>query len=399
MVSMLVAVVQCIGGDYMVFERMVGSTFEMAESAVMRIILPLSGVMILWMGIMNIGEKAGAVNFLSKIVGPFFSRLFPEIPKNHPVHGQLLMNFSANMLGLDNAATPLGLKAMDGLQQLNPDKETASNAQIMFLALNTSGLTLIPVTIMAQRAQLGALNPTDIFIPLLLSTFFSTLTAIVFVGVKQKINLFNKVLLGWIGGIAAFLGVVVYFLSQLSGEELAHVSKIVSNAILFSIIVAFLCAGVYKRINVYNSFIEGAKMGFDTSVKVMPYLVAMLVAIGVFRASGAMDYLISVFRWLFSLLTINTDFVEALPTALMKPLSGSGAKGMMLETMMTYGADSFVGRLSCLFQGAADTTFYVIALYFGSVGIQKTRYAVTAGLVADFGGVVAAILIGYYFFH
>lgn len=396
---MLVAVVQCIGGDYMVFERMVGSTFEMAESAVMRIILPLSGVMILWMGIMNIGEKAGAVNFLSKIVGPFFSRLFPEIPKNHPVHGQLLMNFSANMLGLDNAATPLGLKAMDGLQQLNPDKETASNAQIMFLALNTSGLTLIPVTIMAQRAQLGALNPTDIFIPLLLSTFFSTLTAIVFVGVKQKINLFNKVLLGWIGGIAAFLGVVVYFLSQLSGEELAHVSKIVSNAILFSIIVAFLCAGVYKRINVYNSFIEGAKMGFDTSVKVMPYLVAMLVAIGVFRASGAMDYLISVFRWLFSLLTINTDFVEALPTALMKPLSGSGAKGMMLETMMTYGADSFVGRLSCLFQGAADTTFYVIALYFGSVGIQKTRYAVTAGLVADFGGVVAAILIGYYFFH
>lgn len=399
LISMIVAVVQCICGDYLVFERMVGSTFEMAESAVMRIILPLSGVMILWMGIMNIGEKAGAVNFLSKIVGPFFSKLFPEIPKNHPVHGQLLMNFSANMLGLDNAATPLGLKAMDGLQQLNPNKETASNAQIMFLALNTSGLTLIPVTIMAQRAQLGAANPTDIFIPLLLSTFFSTLTAITFVSIKQKINLLNKVVIGWIGGIAAFLGIVMYFLSQLSNEELAHVSKIASNAILFSVIAGFVGAGAYKRINVYESFIEGAKMGFETSVKVMPYLVAMLVAIGVFRASGAMDYLISAIRWFFSLLTINTDFVESLPTAFMKPLSGSGAKGMMLETMMTYGADSFVARLSCLFQGAADTTFYVIALYFGSVGIKRTRYAVTAGLVADLGGVIAAIFIGYYFFH
>ena len=399
LVSMIVAIVQCFCGDYAVFERMVSSTFDMAESAVMKIILPLSGVMILWMGLMNIGEKAGAVNFLAKIVGPFFNKLFPEIPKNHPVHGQLLMNFSANMLGLDNAATPLGLKAMDGLQQLNPNKETASNAQIMFLALNTSGLTLIPITIMAQRAMMGAANPTDIFIPLLLSTFFSTLTAILFVSYKQKINLLNKIVLGWIGGIAAILGIAMCFLSQLSNEELAHVSKIASNAILFSVIAAFVCAGAYKRINVYESFIEGAKMGFETSVKVMPYLVAMLVAIGVFRASGAMDYLIGAIRWMFSLLSVNTDFVEALPTAFMKPLSGSGAKGMMLESMMVHGADSFVGRLTCLFQGAADTTFYVIALYFGSVGIRKTRYAVTAGLVADLGGVIAAIFIGYYFFH
>lgn len=399
LVSMIVAIVQCFCGDYAVFERMVSSTFDMAESAVMKIILPLSGVMILWMGLMNIGEKAGAVNFLAKIVGPFFNKLFPEIPKNHPVHGQLLMNFSANMLGLDNAATPLGLKAMDGLQQLNPNKETASNAQIMFLALNTSGLTLIPITIMAQRAMMGATNPTDIFIPLLLSTFFSTLTAILFVSYKQKINLLNKIVIGWIGGIAAILGIAMCFLSQLSNEELAHVSKIASNAILFSVIAAFVCAGAYKRINVYESFIEGAKMGFETSVKVMPYLVAMLVAIGVFRASGAMDYLIGAIRWMFSLLSVNTDFVEALPTAFMKPLSGSGAKGMMLESMMVHGADSFVGRLTCLFQGAADTTFYVIALYFGSVGIRKTRYAVTAGLVADLGGVIAAIFIGYYFFH
>lgn len=399
LVSMIVAIVQCFCGDYAVFERMVSSTFDMAESAVMKIILPLSGVMILWMGLMNIGEKAGAVNFLAKIVGPFFNKLFPEIPKNHPVHGQLLMNFSANMLGLDNAATPLGLKAMDGLQQLNPNKETASNAQIMFLALNTSGLTLIPITIMAQRAMMGAANPTDIFIPLLLSTFFSTLTAILFVSYKQKINLLNKIVIGWIGGIAAILGIAMCFLSQLSNEELAHVSKIASNAILFSVIAAFVCAGAYKRINVYESFIEGAKMGFETSVKVMPYLVAMLVAIGVFRASGAMDYLIGAIRWMFSLLSVNTDFVEALPTAFMKPLSGSGAKGMMLESMMVHGADSFVGRLTCLFQGAADTTFYVIALYFGSVGIRKTRYAITAGLVADLGGVIAAIFIGYYFFH
>ncbi|MBR4840482.1 MAG: hypothetical protein IK005_08390 [Paludibacteraceae bacterium] len=399
LVSMVVAIAQCFGGDYTVFERMVNSTFELSRTAIMQIILPLSGVMILWMGLMNIGEKAGVVNFLSRIVGPFFSKLFPEIPKNHPVHGQLVMNFSANMLGLDNAATPLGLKAMSSLQELNPNKDTASNAQIMFLALNTSGLTLIPITIMAQRKEFGAANPTDIFIPLLLATFFSTLTAIIFVGIKQKIKLYNPVLIGGILGIATILGVAMYFLSGLNKEELEHVSRIGSNAILFSVIVAFVFAGVYKRINVYESFIEGAKMGFDTSVKIMPYLVAILVAIGVFRASGAMDYLIDAIRCFFSLFSVNTDFVEALPTAFMKPLSGSGAKGMMVETMLTHGADSFVGRLSCLFQGAADTTFYVIALYFGSVGIRKTRYAVTAGLVADLGGVIAAIFIGYYFFH
>jgi len=397
---MVVAVIQFIFfNDVTVFERMVNSTFEMSEFSVMKIALPLAGVMILWLGLMNIGEKAGAVRFLSKIVGPFFGKLFPEIPKNHPVHGQLLMNFSANMLGLDNAATPLGLKAMNGLQELNKDKDTASNAQIMFLALNTSGLTLIPINIMAQRAILGAQDPTDIFIPLLMATFVSTLTAIIFVGIKQKLNLLNRVVIGWIGGIIIALSLLVYFLSQLDSETMSKTSKLIGNIILFSIIIGFIGGGLWKKINVYEAFIEGAKDGFKTSVTVMPYLVGMLVGIGVFRASGAMDLLTSGIEHLLSLISINTDFVNSLPTALMKPLSGSGAKAMMVETMNTYGADSFVGRLSCMFQGAADTTFYIIALYFGSVGIKKTGYAVTAGLVADLGGVIAAIFIGYIFFH
>ncbi|HOI27288.1 MAG TPA: nucleoside recognition domain-containing protein [Paludibacteraceae bacterium] len=400
LIAMVVAVIQFIFfNDVTVFERMVNSTFEMSEFSVMKIALPLAGVMILWLGLMNIGEKAGAVRFLSKIVGPFFGKLFPEIPKNHPVHGQLLMNFSANMLGLDNAATPLGLKAMNGLQELNKDKDTASNAQIMFLALNTSGLTLIPINIMAQRAILGAQDPTDIFIPLLMATFVSTLTAIIFVGIKQKLNLLNRVVIGWIGGIIIALSLLVYFLSQLDSETMSKTSKLIGNIILFSIIIGFIGGGLWKKINVYEAFIEGAKDGFKTSVTVMPYLVGMLVGIGVFRASGAMDLLTSGIEHLLSLISINTDFVNSLPTALMKPLSGSGAKAMMVETMNTYGADSFVGRLSCMFQGAADTTFYIIALYFGSVGIKKTRYAVTAGLVADLGGVIAAIFIGYIFFH
>ncbi len=398
-VAMLAALIQCIiFGDFAVFERIVASTFEMSEMAVMKIALPLGGVMILWLGLMNIGEKAGAINFLSRIIGPFFSKLFPEIPKNHPVNGQLLMNFSANMLGLDNAATPLGLKAINGLQELNPQKDTASNAQIMFLAINTSGLTLIPIAIMAQRSILEAGNPTDIFVPLLITTYVSTLTAIIYVSIRQKLNLWNKTVIGWLGSITLIIGLIVYYFSQMDKETMITVSKVTSNALLFSIIIAFIGGAVYKKVNVYDAFIEGAKSGFETAVKVMPYLIGMLVGIGVFRASGAMDYLIDGFRLLFSLFPINTDFVDALPVALMKPLSGSGAKAMMVESMIANGVDSFVGRLSCIFQGAADTTFYIIALYFGSVGIKKTRYAVTAGLVADFGGVVAAILVAYLFF-
>lgn len=398
-IAFIVAILQCvIFQDYMVFERIVRSTFHMSEFAVMKIALPLGGVMILWLGLMNIGEKAGAINFLSKIIGPFFNKLFPEVPKNHPVNGQLLMNFSANMLGLDNAATPLGLKAMKGLQELNPNKKEASNAQIMFLALNTSGLTLIPITILAQRSVLGAADPTDIFIPLLLSTFISTVAAIIYVGIKQHLNLLNKVVISWLVGISTIIGLMMYGFSQLNQEEMIITSKIVSNALLFTIIVTFIAGAAYKKVNVYECFIEGAKQGFETSIKVMPYLVGMLVAIGVFRASGAMDYLMFGLKWLWKWTSLNTDFVDALPVAIMKPLSGSGAKAMMVETMQTFGVDSFTGKLSCLFQGAADTTFYIVALYFGSVGIRKTRYAVTAGLVADTVGAIAAIFIAYYFF-
>ncbi len=399
-IAFIVAILQCvIFQDYMVFERIVRSTFHMSEFAVMKIALPLGGVMILWLGLMNIGEKAGAINFLSKIIGPFFNKLFPEVPKDHPVNGQLLMNFSANMLGLDNAATPLGLKAMKGLQELNPNKKEASNAQIMFLALNTSGLTLIPITILAQRSVLGAADPTDIFIPLLLSTFISTVAAIIYVGFKQHLNLLNKVVISWLVGISTVIGLMMYGFSRLNQEEMIITSKIVSNALLFTIIVTFIAGAAYKKVNVYECFIEGAKQGFETSIKVMPYLVGMLVAIGVFRASGAMDYLMYGLKWLWSWTNLNTDFVDALPVAIMKPLSGSGAKAMMVETMQTFGVDSFTGKLSCLFQGAADTTFYIVALYFGSVGIRKTRYAVTAGLVADTVGAIAAIFIAYYFFR
>ncbi len=384
--------------DYAVFERIVSSTFEMSEFAVMDIALPLSGVMILWLGIMNIGEKAGAINYLSKIIGPFFSKLFPEIPKNHPANGQLVMNFAANMLGLDNAATPIGLKAMNSLQELNPNKEQASNAQIMFLALNTSGLTIIPITILAQRSIMGAENPTDIFVPLLISTFFSTLTAIIYVGIRQKLNIWNKTVIGWILGIVILISGIVYAFSSLDSQTAFFVSKIGGNFLLFMVIMLFVGLGAYKKINVYEAFIDGAKDGFHTSIRILPYLVGMLVGIGVFRASGAMDALAMGLDWFFSLFLSDTRFVDAIPTALMKPLSGSGAKAMMVEAMKTYGADSFAGRLSCLFQGAADTTFYIVALYFGSVGIKKTRYAVTAGLIADLGGIIAAIFIAYIFF-
>lgn len=399
LVSMMVALIRCFFlGEYDVFENMVSATFDKAQSAVMDIALPLSGVMILWMGLMNIGEKAGAIHFLSRIIGPFFSRLFPEIPKNHPAHGQLLMNFAANMLGLDNAATPLGLKAMNTLQELNPKKDSASNAQIMFLALNTSGLTIIPITIMAQRAVMGAANPTDIFIPLLLTTFFSTLFGIVFVAFKQKLKLLDKVTLSWFVGIVSVVGLMIWSFSSMSQERMAHISKIGSNFLLFSVIVAFIGGAVYKKLKIFDTFIEGAKTGFETSVKIMPYLVGMLVGIGVFRASGALDFLLDGIRYLFDLVLPDTRFVDALPTAFIKPLSGSGAKAVMLDLMGKFGADSFVGRLSCMFQGAADTTFYIIALYFGSVGIRKSRYAVTAGLVADLGGILAGIFFAYMFF-
>ena len=385
-------------GDADIFKVIIDSTFSSSKSAVMDIALPLTGVMVLWLGFMNIGERAGAVNFLARIAGPFFERLFPELPRKSPVFGQMLMNFSANMLGLDNAATPLGLKAMQGLQDENPQKDTASNAQIMFLAINTSSLTIIPVTILAQRAILGATNPTDIFIPILITTTISTLAAIIVVSLRQRINLFDPVLLAWIGGILAVIGALTLWMGSMEKEQMETVSKVGSNLMLLLIIVAFIAGAVYKKVNVYEAFIEGAKNGFEVTIKIIPYLVAMLVGIAVFRASGAMDYIIGGLAWVFDAVGLNTDFVAALPTAFMKPLSGSGAKAMMVEAMQHYGPDSFVGRLSCLFQGAADTTFYIIALYFGSVGIRKTRYAVTAGLIADLAGVIAAIALAYMFF-
>ena len=404
-VAFVVAIIQAVFmGDTEVFKRIIDSTFEMSKMAVMDIALPLAGVMTLWLGIMNIGEKAGAINFMARIVGPFFAKLFPSIPKNHEVHGQLLMNFSANMLGLDNAATPMGLKAMQSLQTLNPKKDTASDAQIMFLALNTSGLTIIPVSVLAMRATVTgpmgehAACPTDVFIPILIATTISTLTAILFVGIKQKLNLLNKTVVGWIGGIIAALGLIVWGMSSLDKAEMELVSSIASNLILLAIIVTFITGAAIKKVNVYDAFIDGAKDGFSVSIKIIPFMIGILVGIGVFRASGAMDLLMDVIKGLVGWLGYDSKFIDALPTAFMKPLSGSGAKAMMVETMHTFGPDSFAGRLSCIFQGAADTTFYIIALYFGLVGIKKTRYAVVAGLTADLAGVIAAIAIAYLLF-
>lgn len=405
LVAFVVAVVQFLFlGDAAVFERIIASTFDMAELGVMKIALPLAGVMTLWMGFMNIGERAGAINFMGRIVGPFFAKLFPELPKNHPVNGQLLMNFSANMLGLDNAATPMGLKAMQSLQDLNPKKDTASNAQIMFLALNTSGLTILPISVLALRAAVvgpngeSSLNPTDVFIPILIATAVSTMTAILYVGFRQRLNLWNKTVVGWMGGIVFLLGLLVYGFLQLDRSQMESVSSVASNFVLLSVIVLFMAGALYKKVNVYDAFIDGAKDGFSLTLKIIPFMVGMLVAIGVFRASGAMDLLMDGLRALFGLFSNDTRFVDALPTALMKPLSGSGAKAMMVESMTTFGPDSFAGRLSCLFQGAADTTFYIVALYFGLVGIKKTRYAITAGLIADLAGVIAAVLLAYLFF-
>ena len=386
-------------GDVDAFQTLVSGLFDSTQTSVMTIALPLVGTMAFWLGIMNIGEKAGAINFLSRIVGPFFNRLFPEVPKNHPATGQMMMNFSANLLGLDNAATPLGLKAMGSLQELNPNKETASNAQIMFLVLHTSGLTLLPISIIAQRAILHAKDPTDIFIPCIIATYVATMVGMLAVAIKQRINLFDKVVIAWLGGLTAFIGLLVWYFSvYLSKEEISTVSKVASNLLLFSIPIIFILGGLHKKLNVFDLFVEGAKGGFETSVRIIPYLVAMLAAISVFRSSGALNYIVDAFKWGFGFFNMDTRFTDALPVAFMKPLSGSGAKAMMLDTMTTFKPDSFVGRLACIFNGSADTTFYIVALYFGSVGIKKSRYAIPMGLLADLAGVIAAIFVAYLFF-
>lgn len=384
-------------GDVSVFPAMMNATFDMSKTA-FEISLGLTGVLSLWLGVMKIGERGGLINALARVLSPVFSKLFPDIPKGDPATGAIFMNVAANMLGLDNAATPLGLKAMEQLQALNPRKDTASNPMIMFLVLNTSGLTLIPVSILVYRSQLGAQQPTDVFIPILLATFFSTLAGIIITSIYQHINLFNRTMLLTLGGMLAIVGGIIWGFGQLDKEQMSIVSTSVANIVLMTIIVAFILAGVRKRINVYDAFIEGAKEGFQTAVRIIPYLVAILVAIGVFRASGAMDMLVDGIKRLVAACGGNTAFVEALPTALMKPLSGSGARGMMVDTMTTYGADSFVGRLSCLFQGSTDTTFYILAVYFGSINIKYTRHAVTCGLLADLCGVIAAIALAYMFF-
>jgi spore maturation protein SpmA len=385
-------------GDMEVFPNMVNGTFAAAETG-FTISLGLTGVLTLWLGLMKIGEKGGIVKIFARIVGPFFAKLFPELPKNHPAFASIFMNVSANMLGLDNAATPLGLKAMKEMQETNQEKDMASNAMIMFLVLNTSGLTILPISIMVYRAQLGAADPSDIFIPILLATYFSTLAGLIAVALYQKINLLNKTVLAYLGGLTLLIFGIIYYFSTIPKESIAGISSLVSNILLFSIIILFILLGIRKKVNIYETFIEGAKEGFQVAIKIIPFLVAILVAIGAFRASGAMDMLIAGVRDVFTIIGVNTDFIEALPTALMKPLSGSGARGMMVDAMSTFGADSFVGRVASTVQGSTDTTFYIIAVYFGSVGIKKTRYAVTCGLIADFVGIVAAILMAYLFFH
>jgi len=385
-------------GDYQIFPTMMMSAFDAAKTG-FELSLGLTGLMTLWMGLMKIGEKGGVVNVLARAVGPFFGKLMPEVPRNHPVHGSIVMNLASNMLGLDNAATPLGLKAMNELQELNPRKDTASNAQIMFMVLNATGLMLIPMTIMMYRAQLLAANPADIFIPIILSTFSATLTGIIAVSIVQKINLFNRVVLAYLGSIIAVIGLATWYCSTLSPEKLSIASSLVAYFFIFSIIVTFIVMAMIKKVRVFDTFIEGAKEGFGIAIKIIPYLVAMLVAIAVFRSSGAMDVFLAGLAWVAAMLGLNTDFIPAMPTAIMKPLSGSGARGLMLDAMGTYGADSFVGRLSCIFQGTTDTTFYVIAVYFGSIGVKNTRHAIACALIADLAGIIAAISVAYMFFH
>jgi spore maturation protein SpmA len=384
--------------DMDIFPQMMNATFEYARTG-FDISLGLTGVLTLWLGLMKIGERGGVVKIFSRAVGPFFHRLFPGLDKDHPAIGSIMMNISANMLGLDNAATPLGLKAMKEMQATNDKRDTASDAMIMFLVLNTSGLTLIPVTIMVYRFQLGAADPSDIFIPILLATSFSTLAGLISVSLYQKINLLDKVILSYLGGFIVLIGATIVFLSRMSKDEITTISTVAANVLLFSLIVCFILLAVMKKVNVYESFIEGAKDGFHVAITIIPYLIAILVAVGVFRASGAMDMLIHLIQNVLVSLNINADFTGALPTAFMKPLSGSGARGMMVDAMNTYGADSFVGRVASIVQGATDTTFYIIAVYFGSVGIKNTRYAVTCGLIADFAGILASLFIAYLFFH
>ncbi|HJU73562.1 MAG TPA: nucleoside recognition domain-containing protein [Gemmatimonadaceae bacterium] len=397
LIALVVGLVRLIFyADTEIFTRMVTSTFDNAKTG-FEISLGLTGVLTLWLGLMKIGELGGAIAILARAAKPFFRRLFPEVPADHPAHGSIIMNFAANMLGLDNAATPLGLKAMQELQEINPQKDTATNAQIMFLVLNTSGLTIIPISIMVYRAQAGAVNPTDIFLPLLLVTFINTLVGLIAVAVVQRINLFDRVILGYLLGLTALIAATIWYFSGLPQDRVATISNLVANLTLFSVISSFVILGLVRRINVYEAFIEGAKEGFSVAIRIIPYLVAILVAIGVFRASGALDFLVAGIGRMFAAMGLDTSWVPGLPTAIMKPLSGSGARGMMLDTMKTYGADSFVGRLVSIFQGASDTTFYILALYFGSVGVRRTRHAVACGLIADVSGIIAGIFIAYLF--
>jgi spore maturation protein SpmA len=399
-VAFIVALIKLIFfGDTEIFKVIIDGMFGSAESAVMDLALPLAGVMTFFLGILKIGEEAGAIRKLAKIIAPFFSKLFPDVPSDHPANGQMIMNFSANMLGLDNAATPFGLKAMQSLQELNPSKDTASNPQIMFMVLHSAGPVLIPISIMAQRAIYKAADPSDIFIPALISVYMATITGLLFVGIKQKINFFDKTLLSWLLGITAFIGFILWYFARLPKEEIEITSKIVSNLVLLIFIVGFIGGALYKKVDVFSAFIEGAKSGFETSVRVIPYLVGMLVAISAFRNSGALDYIVNFLKWIFSFTGLNTDFTDALPTALMHPLSGSGSRAMMIDSMKTFGPDSFVGRLSCVFQACSDTILYILALYFGSVSIKHTRYTLVAGLLADCVGVITAIVVSYIFFY
>lgn len=397
LIAFLFGAIQLAMGNTTVFQQIVDSTFDSSKNA-FEISLGLTGVLALWLGIMRIGEQAGVVNVLARLLSPVFSKLFPDIPKNHPVMGSIFMNIASNMLGLDNAATPTGLKAMAQMQELNAQKDTATNPMIMFLVLNTSGLTVIPTTILAFRASYGAASPTDIFIPILLATTVATLAGIIITSLWQRINIFQPVLMATLLGLCGVVGIVIWGFGQMDKDTMGTVTSVASNLILFGIITLFILAGFRKRINVYDAFIDGAKEGFTTAVRIIPYLVAILVGVGVFRASGAMDMLINGIAWCVNACGLNSDFVGALPTALMKPLSGSGARGLMLEAMKNYGPDSFVGRLSCIFQGSTDTTFYILAVYFGSISVKYTRHAVACGLLADLAGVVAAIFIAYLFF-
>ena len=400
-IAFIVALIKTIFfGDTQVFPAILQSTFDTAKLG-FEISLGLTGALTLWMGIMKIGEKGGVVNIMSRAISPLFTKIFPEVPKNHPVFGPMLMNFSMNFLGLDNAATPMGLKTMEGLQELNPDKKKASNAQIMFLVLNTSGLTLIPVSIMAYRAANGAANPADIFIPILLSTYFSTLAGLIAVGLIQKINLFNKVVLSYLGTLTLIILTALWYFSSITQEQVSVISSVLASVILMGIVLTFILMGVKNKVNVYDALIEGGKDGFNVAIKIIPYLVAILVAIGVFRTSGALEVINDGFRWFFHAVGLNTDFVDALPVAWMKPLSGSGARAAMLDVYANpeLGVDSFAGKVASVLQGSTETTFYVLAVYFGAVKIKNTRYAAGAGLIADFAGIIAAIIISYIFFY